>query len=188
VPVRGSSPAACSALERLAGVAAGGGLLVAAHAPQLVPIALARGSHPARWGRQREGLVMSRPGTFSARFAVPAGGRWLVWLKGQFMPAVTVRVDGRRLGAVAGALGGNSLVPDTAPPLPVQLRAGPHRIALTREGFSLAPGNGGAAVLDALFLTPARAPVRETVRIRPQDWRTLCSGGYTWVELLSGSR
>ena len=128
---------------------------------------------------------MSRPGTLFARFTVPAGGRSLVWLQGQFMPGVTVRVDGRRLGAVAGALGGNSLVPDTAPPLPIDLRAGPHRIALTREGFSLAPGNGGAAVLDAVFLTPAGAPVRETVSVRPRDWRALCAGGYAWVELLS---
>ena len=130
---------------------------------------------------------MSRPGTLSARFVVPAAGRWLVWLQGQIMPAVTVRLDGRRLGSVAGALGGNSLVPDTAPPLAVRLGAGAHHITLTREGFSLAPGNGGLAVLDAAFLTPAGAPVRQTLNARPQDWRALCSGGYAWVELLSES-
>lgn len=131
---------------------------------------------------------MSQPGTLSAGFVVHAAGRWLVWLQGQIMPAVTVRVDGRRLGSVAGALGGNSLVPDTAPPLSVRLSAGAHRIALSREGFSLAPGNGGSAVLDAVFLTPAAVPARETLSVPARDWRALCSGEYVWVELLSGSR
>ena len=34
------------------------------------------------------------------------------------MPAVQVRVDGRPLASIGGQLSGNSLVPNTVPPLP----------------------------------------------------------------------
>ena len=73
---------------------------------------------PRGWGRQRSGLVMSRPGTLTASFQLPRSGLWDVWLKGQFMPKVTVAVDGRLVAAPAGELSGNSLVPDTLPPDP----------------------------------------------------------------------
>jgi len=97
---------------------------------------------------------MRRPGELTARFALPHAGAWTLWLRGQFMPRVLVGVDGRRLTTIAGQLAGNSLVPDTAPPISVRLDAGAHSLSVTRAGFSLAPGNGGSAVLAAAFLTP----------------------------------
>jgi hypothetical protein len=102
------------------------------------------------------------------------------------MPRVGVAVDGRSLGSIAGQLAGNSLVPDTATPIAVRLSAGAHRLSITRAGFSLAPGNGGAAVLDAAFLTPARTPAR-TLRTLPLsgDRTALCAGSYLWVELVA---
>ncbi len=128
-----------------------------ARAVRLVRVALREATHPSGWGREREGWAMKRPGTLSARFALPHGGTWTLWLQGQFMPRVTVAVDGRRVGAIAGQLAGNSLVPDTAPPIALRLGAGAHELSVTRAGFSLAPGNGGSAVLAGAFLT-AGAP------------------------------
>ncbi len=131
------------------------GELVGAQAPQLVRVSLARAAHPARWGHEREGLVMSTPGSLSASLALPSAGLWDVWVQGEIMPSVSLSVDGRPLASIAGQLDGNSLVPDTVPPIPVRLSAGAHRLSLTRHGFTLAPGDGGQAVLDAIFLTPA---------------------------------
>jgi hypothetical protein len=75
------------------------------------------------------------------------------------MPRVGVAVDGRQLASIAGQLAGNSLVPDTATPIRVRLAAGAHVLTVTRAGFSLAPGNGSAAVLASAFLTPARGSI-----------------------------
>ena len=116
-------------------------------------------THPAGWGRQRSGWAMRRPGTLSARFELPRGGSWTLWLQGEFMPRVTVAVDGARVAAIAGQLAGNSLVPDTATPISLSLAAGAHTLSVTRAGFSLAPGNGGSAVLADAFLTPGATPV-----------------------------
>src|SRR4029077_18975925 len=80
------------------------GSLLAASSPELVSIALASASHPARWGYQRAGLVMSRPGRLLADFELPRAGAWELWLRGQIMPAIGVRVDGRLLGSAAGHL------------------------------------------------------------------------------------
>jgi hypothetical protein len=150
-----------------------------------VRVPLVAAQHPAGWGHQRGGLVMHRPGRLSARFDLPSAGVWQVWLQGQFMPAVRVSVDGRPPATIAGPLAGNSLVADTTDPLRLALSAGSHRLSVTRAGFSLAPGNGGSAVLDSVFLTPARTPARELRALAASGGaRSLCAGAYRWIELV----
>jgi hypothetical protein len=160
--------------------------VVAAEAPELVRISLARTRHPARWGHERQGLVMSAPGRLTASFTLPASGRWDVWVQGQIMPSVALSVDGRRIASIAGQLDGDSLVPNTVPPVAVRLAAGPHTLAVTRTGFSLNPGEVGEAVLDAVFLTPAdidpRGPLRAAATA---NWQSLCGRAYQWVELIA---
>jgi hypothetical protein len=183
----GGSPAAqCARIAALAPLAAADrARLVAAQAPQLIGVSLARSSHPRRWGHEREGLVMSTPGTLTASFELPAGGNWQVWVQGQIMPSVQLRVDGRTLASISGQLDGNSLVPNTVPPIPVTLAAGRHRVTVTRHGFSLAPGDGGAAVFDAIFLTPAATDPQGPLRTAaPARWRSLCGRSYQWVEVV----
>jgi hypothetical protein len=159
--------------------------LIAAASPELIRLAPAHAHHPSHWGHERAGLVMSTPGTLSLAFTVPSSGVWNVWVQGQIMPTIDLSVDGQRLSSIAGQLSGNSLVPDTVPPVAVRLAAGEHRVSVTRPGFSLSPGDGGAAVLDAILLTPARSdpqgPLRAAV---PSSWRTLCGRSYQWVELV----
>jgi hypothetical protein len=180
----------CSQLRALAPTAragARGARLLAAPSPELVRISLGDSVHPAHWGHQRNGLVMSRAGRLSARFDLPSGGLWDVWVHGQIMPAVALSVDGRPLGSIAGQLGGNSLIPDTVPALPVQLAAGAHQLSLSRGGATLSPGDGGSAVLDAIFLTPARADPRvRPLAVPAARARSLCGGRYDWIELLAG--
>jgi hypothetical protein len=154
--------------------------------PAIVDISLRRAKHPRGWGRARAGWAMQHPGTLSVRFALAHGGDWQLWLQGQFMPAIAIAVDGRLLARVEGQLSGNSLVPDTLAPLRLQLARGMHRLTVTRSGFSLAPGNGSSAVLDAAFLTPARAPVR-VLRALPVGAppSVLCRRRYRRIELVS---
>jgi hypothetical protein len=182
----GSLALQCTRIQSLAAVArADHAQLLAAPAPELIPILLAASSHPANWGHEREGLVMSHPGRLAATFTLPRAGVWDVWLQGQIMPAVRVGVDGKEPASIAGQLDGNSLVADTMTPIAVRLSAGRHRITVTRGGFTLAPGDGGAAVLDAIFLTPAGAAAREVLSLAPAaSARSLCGRPYNWLEIV----
>jgi hypothetical protein len=178
----------CARIRSLAGLArVRGGRLIAAGSPELVHISLAGASHPPRWGHVREdGLVMSTPGRLSAAFTVPRAGVWELWLQGQIMPVVGVSIDGHRLASIGGQLDGNSLVLNTITPLAVSLSAGPHRLSILRRGgFSLAPGDGGSAVLYAVFLTPSGAPLQQPLRtVAPGAWRSLCGRPYDWIEVV----
>jgi hypothetical protein len=161
--------------------------LVAAEAPELVRISLASATYPSRWGHQRGGLVMNSAGRLRAGFELPVGALWDVWVQGQIMPTVELSLDGRRLTSIGGQLSGNSLVPDTLPPIAVRLAAGAHRLVVSRGGATLAPGDGGSAVLDAIFLTRASSPSAGTLRVAPRSrWRSLCGRRYEWVELSAG--
>ena len=156
-----ASPVQCSRVHRLAQIARShGAQLVADSPPELVRVSVTRAHHPASWTRGRVGLVMKRPGRLWSTFAMPHAGVWDLWLQGEIMRAVRVSVDGQPIGSVGAQLGGNSLNPDTMAPLRVRLSAGRHLLSLTRGGPSLAPGDGGLAVLDGIFLTPAGAAGR----------------------------
>ncbi len=179
----GGQCARIAALAALAG--ARGANLIAASSPALVPVSLANASHPARWGHLRQGFAMNTAGRLSVAFEVPRSGLWDLWLQGQIMPAVSVQVDGRRLASVGAQLGGNSLVPNTMVPVRVPLSAGRHRLSIVHtRGFSLGPGDGGTAVLYAIFLTPAGAPSEPPLQsVAPARWRSLCGRSYQWVEV-----
>jgi hypothetical protein len=197
VPLAGDAPAQCRAIGALAArevraapsAPPAAATLAAAPRPQIVPVALAAASRPARWGHQRGGLVMSSPGTLRASFRLPAAGLWRVWVQGQLMPPVALAVDGRPLATIAGELSGNSVVPSTVQLHQVSLAGGRHVITVRRSRPGLRPGGRGAAVLDAIFLTlPAEAITLGIVRAPLASWRTLCGRRYEWVEALPVSR
>jgi hypothetical protein len=187
VALTGAPAAQCAAIGRLAATTPTnpGAQLVAAQAPTLLRIHLRRTAHPADWGHERQGLVMSHPGRLTTRFTVPTSGRWQVWVQGDIMPTVTLTLDGRRLASIAGQLSGNSLVSNTVPPIPVRLSAGPHSLSLTRPSPGWGPGETGSAVLDAIFLTPAGSGSQAALSTVPaSQWQSLCGRSYQWVEIL----
>jgi hypothetical protein len=188
VGLSGSRGEQCARIGRLAGLArSDGGNLVAAGSSEIVRISLPRATHPVGWGRVREGLLISTPGQLSAVFEVPRAGVWDVWLQGQIMPTLRVNVDGRPLASIGAQLGGNSVVLNTATPLPVFLSAGRHRLSVARGGFTLAPGEGGSTALYGLFLTPASAAAQQPLyTAAPSRWRALCGRSYEWVEVVPG--
>ena len=136
-------------------------------APTLVtvPIPRLRSYRPPGWARARRGILMRRAGTLRIAFGLPHGGPWQVWLQADIMRELRVSIDGHALGSLAGQLGGNSLVANTLSPLGVRLSAGPHTIAIARPGIGLAPGDGGAAVLSAIFLTPVGPAGEPALRV-----------------------
>jgi hypothetical protein len=182
----GQTPLACARVREVAHVARAYGFGVAgAPQPDFVRVPLRHATHPRGWGRIGGGWAMQHAGTLAVDFMLPHGGAWQLWLQGQFMPSLGISVDGRRLASLGGQLAGNSLVPDTVGPLRVRLGAGEHRLRVTRSGFSLAPGNGGAAVLESAYLLRAGTSSR---RLRTLDLgapaRALCRTPYRWIELV----
>jgi hypothetical protein len=186
----GDRPVACARVRKLARVArASGRAAVGAVEPQLVRVRLRRARHPRGWGREGAGWAMQHAGTLSVGFALPRAGDWQLWLQGQFMPSIEVGLDGRRVASLSGLLAGNSLVPDTVGPLRVRLTAGRHRLTVTRAGFGLAPGNGGAAVLAGAFLTPSGTPARRLQEIAGAGAsQPPCRSRYSWIELVGETR
>jgi hypothetical protein len=182
----GGRPIECSRVAGLAQLAkAHGAQLISASPPQIVGIDVARTLHPA-WAESRDGLLMSRPGRLEATFAVPHSGVWDLWLQGEIMPAVGVSVDGRPLASISGQLTGVATDPDTIAPLPVRLTSGDHRLTIARGTSDLlAPGSGGSAILDSIFLTPVGAGGRATLHVTPTaGWRSLCGRPLEWIEVV----
>jgi hypothetical protein len=176
----------CSQVAGLARLAQShGAQLISAWPPAVVEVDVARASYPA-WAESRLGLLMSRPGHLTATFVLPHTGVWDLWLQGEIMPPVAVSVDGRSLSSISGQLTGVATDPDTMAPLRVRLTAGRHRVTIARgKSNPLAPGSGGSAILDSIFLTPAGSGTRATLHITPAtQWRSLCGRPLEWVEVV----
>jgi hypothetical protein len=183
VTLAGSIAQRCATIAAVARSVGQRGSLAGALAPRVVTVALGRSRRPRYWGREPDDVVMKRAGTLQAHFLIPAAGRWQLWLRGQLMPAITVAVDGRTVGSVAGQLSGNSLITAPAPPLRVDLSAGVHTVRIDRSPPTLAPGDRGAAVLTGVFLSPAGAPAGgRLLRVRASAWPRLCKRPLRWVE------
>jgi hypothetical protein len=103
------------------------------------------------------------------------------------MREVHIAIDRRSLGSLGAQLDGNSLVTNTLTPLPAALSAGPHSLTITRPGAGLGPGDGGAALLAAIFLTPTGPAGRPTLLAVPAgSGRSLCGRALQWVEFVRG--
>jgi len=182
----GLAVARCQRVRAVARVAAAhDGTVVAASPAELVRIDLGTARTPSAWQRQGAGYAMTSPGQLEAGFRVPRAGVWRIWLQGEIMRTVDVAVDGRPAGSIGDQVAGDLSVPDTMTPLSIRLTAGRHRLTVTSTGFDLAAGNGGDALLSAVFLTPTGARAQEQLHaVAAARWRTLCGHRYVWVEAI----
>jgi hypothetical protein len=154
--------------------------LLAAAGPSLARLKRAPG-----WGELPDGVGLYTPGDLNWRFEIPAGGRWRIWLKGDFGREVTVSVDGNELGGVSYESGNEG---NYAKPLAVDLTAGQHRIIVRRGGGSPAPGDHAPSKLVAIVLEPeAAAGVPPVKTMPPQRWRELCERKLDWIETVRRS-
>ena len=158
-------------------------MLVGASPAEVVRIDLAAAHRPASWRRVQIWYVMPSPGRLQAQFRIARPGVWNVWLQGEIMRAVTVRVDGHAIGSIGGQVAGDVVVPNTMTPLPVRLAAGRHDLSISRGGTSLAPGDGGSGILTSVFLAPAGTGEQQQLHATPAAaWRALCGRRYFWIE------
>jgi hypothetical protein len=180
----GKHVVACSRVRAIARVAlAHSATLVTAAPAEVVEVDLKRARRPAAWRRDGPWYVMASPGRLTASFTVPHAGAWNLWLQGEFMPDVVVHVDGRLVASLGGQFGGDAVVPDTTAPVRLRLSAARHRLTVALTGSGVGPGDGGAADLTAIFLTPVGAGERQQVRsVSPTRWRSLCGHRYVWIE------
>jgi hypothetical protein len=144
---------------------------------------------PAGWyqyGGYPGGLVSPGRGEIAATVAIPAGGRFRLWLEGSFGRRVSVTIDGRQVGSVSQRPGnpGQYVPIGTA-----DIAAGRHTVAIAQGGGDLRPGNGGSdgslRHIGPLAFSP---PSNETLvvrRIRPERARDLCGRWLDWVEVVA---
>lgn len=163
--------------------------LVADTRPEMISMEMLESNRPAGWEVSGPELLLSHPGHLWMRFHVWHDRRFTLWLRGEVMPSTYVRIDGRLLGTVAGAIAGAGDSPNTIGPIPVRLSAGEHTLEIERSGFSLSPGNGARTYLDRVFLTPDGAGGQQRLLSVPAaHWRSLCRKRLEWVEAVPRGR
>jgi hypothetical protein len=180
-----SAVVGCARVSRVAAIAERhGGHLVAALAPRIdnVPLSDPLPSDEYVGGQL---LLNAAPDGVTVGFTVPHGGDWDLWLRGEIMPAVAVRVDGSPVATLADQLAGNDFNPDTIGPLRLRLAAGRHHLTFVPTGSLLDPGITGEASLGRIFLTAAGSLHERLRTVAATAWRSLCGGRYDWIEALT---
>jgi hypothetical protein len=140
-----------------------------AQLPPALPLTLKRFTHSGAWGATPQGqLLTAGQGEVGGRFSLPQGGRYRVWLGGDFGRAVDVRVDGRLIGTLKN----RHNYPEQSEL--VALRAlghGRHTFEIRRGGGNLEPGNSsgdefpiGPLVFESICATTPRLDWVELVR------------------------
>lgn len=194
--IRGAAPAllamglhgraSCMLMGHLARIASSHhAQLVTDSHPEVIPVNL-HGLHPsAGWYVHTVELVMDGEGRLWSRFSVPRSGVYQLWLQGEAMPTLHVKIDGAAVASVGGQVSGNGDSPDPLTPIRVHLAAGQHTLSIVRSGFSLAPGAGGEAYLQAIYFTPAGPAGEQHLHtVSPADWRSLCGARLDWIEVV----
>jgi hypothetical protein len=162
-----------------------GSELVAAIPPELAwfePLYAKDRSLP--WGLdpdQRGAVLPNGPGHASGVLTVRGGGRYAVWVQGDFPRPIEVRLDGRLVGSAAGSNTPGQWLQVAS----VALGAGAHALSITRPGGHrhLGPQEWGIGVIGAVALQ--RRGAERLVTLPTSRWRSLCGRRVDWVELVA---
>jgi hypothetical protein len=177
---------ACGDVLRLGRLAAasGGRLAAVVRGPATV-VELGTAAFPPGWqaaGGNPDVVTPHGPGTLRASLAVPAAGRYGVWLAGTFRGTVDISIDGRHVGSAQHRL--EHLGVD-APFGEISLSRGPHAVELRYGSSDLTPGSGGVpSPIGPLVLSRVTAADVPVTDVRPADARSLCGKSLDWVEAL----
>jgi hypothetical protein len=178
-----SNTVTCRALRPIVLDAPAGSRLMVAVPPELVsfnPL-----SDPTRSGgwvpvSTQPGAVLTTTaghaeGTLSVR-----GGRYSVWVQGDFPRAIHVLIDGRIVGSVSGSNTPGQWLTASS----LYLKSGPHRVAVLKSPGRrhFGPGEWGIGPIGAVALQ-REAPERLQT-VPTADWRRLCGTQADWVELV----
>ncbi len=180
-----SATVTCPALRGLIAGAPTGSELVLANAPSLVSF------QPQSDPRRAPGWIpdATQPGAVETLIAgqaqgtltVPTGGRYAVWVQGDFPRKVYVQVDGRTVGWVAGTNTPGQWLQAAS----VTLGTGRHLLRVyTTAGHlhHLGPGEWATGVIGAAGLQREEPERLRSVPLA--RWRSLCGKPADWVELV----
>jgi hypothetical protein len=182
--LHGSRAAECRQIGSLAAIAvAHHAQLVADSHPEVIQLGLDHVHHTTGWYWHKVELMIDGEGRLWSEFDVPRPGVYQLWLQGEAMPTLHVKIDGRQVASLGGQVSGNGDSPDPLTPIRVRLSAGRHTLSIVRSGFSLAPGAGSEAYLQAVYFTPAGADGQQHLQtVSPERWRSLCAARLDWIE------
>jgi hypothetical protein len=175
----------CPAMRGLLSGAPPGSELVVAREPRLhwfEPLYSA--DRPFGWGLvpgQPGAIIANTPGHAAGVLRVPTGGRYAVWVQGDFPRAIQVYVDGRHVGAVSGSNTPNQWLQAAS----LDLRAGPHYVRVVKEAGRrhFGPQEWGIGTVGAVALQ-AESPTEHLITVPLSRWRSVCGTEADWVELV----
>ena len=171
----------CARVRALARSARPGDRLVGAARPRAARLSPVRVTVPPRWqisGDVKGSVTTAGPGAM--RGTLNAAGRQVVWVRASATRALTVYVDGRRVGQAKQINTPDQWIRVGT----VDLRPGPHKIEVRRGGASWRPGDSAYGTLGPLVL--AGAGRSRLVSVPPARAGELCGRPWDWVELVSG--
>jgi hypothetical protein len=117
-------------------------------------------------------------------FEVPHAGAYTAWLKGSARGAISLYVDGRKIGEARQRIEneGSFIELGTTP-----LSAGPHKAELRFGGADLHPGSGGfpRPRTGPLLFAPAGSESGALVSVPLSESERLCSHEWDWIEAVS---
>jgi hypothetical protein len=172
----------CADVRGLAARAREGDMLVAARTPPLVMFDTAQAHRSPSWVPHpwQPGMVVTvTPGLAEGTVDVARAGRYEMWVAGSQGRTIGVQIDGRTVGAAKGV---NNLGQWLSAG-EVTLDAGSHKVALTRAGGDLRPGDGYVGELGPLVLQPVGSE-STLERFPPGEARQLCGSAWDWIELV----
>jgi hypothetical protein len=174
----------CADVARLAAAAGPRGVVSAVPRPAPIFVGLGSLQRPAGWAPSTDPTQVFplTDGTVSADVATATTGRFELWVGGGAYGALTLYVDGTRVGVVRHVLnrgGGYSSFGVR------MLRRGMHRISIAYRGGGLRPGSDGQDVqpwpIGPLVLSQW-PQVRSIVTVPAAQARSLCGRQLDWIE------
>jgi hypothetical protein len=130
-------------------------------------------------------LTFQGPGVVQGTFEIDEAQRFRVWLEGSVSRAITVEVDGRRVGQIEDHLNNPGAF---LPVGEVVLQPGEHEVRISMGGGTLAPGDAGYSLglrhIGPLVFSPPGNAVWEVETVPVNQWRSLCGRRLDWVEVV----
>ncbi len=129
------------------------------------------------------GVSTYKPGRAEGVIHLPRGGRYRIWVQGDFPRTVSVTLDGRPVGSVEGTNTPGGWLSGGV----VAAASGSHVLGVVVPPRNASPGNGNTqAEIDAVGLSAIGAS-RQIVVLPVRRWRSVCSVDANWIELISSA-